>query len=148
MAFCPEKQIFATGELGPKPKIYLWSPQMETNLILKNGVIKGVCSLSFSPSGEKLAAVCIDDNHMVVVFNTEDGKMIACEKGDTAKIVDLDWVDENSFCTAGIKHFKTWTLRNGSLSSKRGSFGKNNNKLLFVKKCKNKMLCGSTTGEL
>ena len=27
MAFDPNNQIFATGELGPKPSVYLWDPQ-------------------------------------------------------------------------------------------------------------------------
>lgn len=38
-------------------------------MALKQGVIKGIESLSFSPSGNKLVAVCIDDNHMTVGFD-------------------------------------------------------------------------------
>lgn len=112
------------------------------------GVIKGVCALRFSPDGSKLACVCIDDNHMVVVFDVEKKSMIACEKGDTAKIVDIDWVSETEFVTVGIKHFKTWTLSGQSLKDKKGSFGKYNNSLICVKRFKNNLLCGSTTGDL
>lgn len=113
MDFNRVKGIFATGEIGPKPKIFLWDSSMREISVFKGGVIKGVCSLRFSPSGSKLAAACIDDNHMVVVFDVASGNILGCEKGDTAKIVDLEWESEESFVSVGIKHFKTWTLAGG-----------------------------------
>lgn len=68
---------------------------MELIKTLKGGIIKGVCAISFSPSGEKLSAICIDDNHMVAVFDVLSGKLLAVEKGDTAKIVDVAWYSES-----------------------------------------------------
>lgn len=73
---------------------------------------------------------------------------MAYEKGDTAKIVDLEWLDEDQFVTVGIKHFKSWKLTGSNLKASKGSFGKYNNKLIFAKKYKNNVLCGSTTGDL
>jgi WD40 repeat protein len=71
MAFDPVNKVFATGQLGPKPTVYIWdSKDMIEISALKGGLIKGVECLSFSPDGSKLACVCIDDNHMVVVFDT------------------------------------------------------------------------------
>ena len=148
MDFCKVRNLFATGELGPKPKIYIWNNEMEIVSELKGGIIKGVCALKFSPSGKKIAGVCIDDNHMVVVFDVDKKNVIGCEKGDTAKIVDLEWVSEDSFVTVGIKHFKSWNISNSGLSNKKGSFGKYNNKIVFAKRFKEKVLCGSTTGDL
>jgi tricorn protease-like protein len=92
--------------------------------VLRGGIIKGVAALKFSPNGSKLACACIDDNHMVVVFDVDKKEMIACEKGDTAKIVDLDWMGENEFATVGVKHYKTWNLSGSTLTSKKGTFGK------------------------
>ena len=70
MDFDKNKGIFATGELGPKPVIYLWNASdMEEVGCLKGGIIKGVEVLRFSPDGTKIVAICIDDNHMVVVFD-------------------------------------------------------------------------------
>lgn len=70
MAFDPNSKLFATGELGPKPSVFLWDPlTMKEKLCLKGGIIKGIECMSFSPDGSKLVCVCIDDNHMVVVFD-------------------------------------------------------------------------------
>ena len=66
---------------------------------------------------------------MVCVFDIEKEELLGCEKGDTAKIVDLEWYDEKHFLTVGINHSKLWSVK--SMKAKRGSFGKNNSKLLF-----------------
>ena len=97
--------------MGPKPVVYLWKSNDLTEISsLKGGLIKGIECMSFSPDGLKLACVCIDDNHMVVVFDIETWELLFCEKGDTAKILDCTWIDENSFVTIGIKHYKLWTI--------------------------------------
>jgi hypothetical protein len=77
---------------------------------LKSGIIKGIESMSFSPDGSKLTCICIDDNHMVVVFDIKTKELLFCEKGDTAKILECTWIDENSFVTVGIKHYKLWNI--------------------------------------
>ena len=70
MAVHLDKQIAATGQLGPKPTVHIWDLNtMQPVMALKQGVIKGIESLSFSPSGNKLVAICIDDNHMTVGFD-------------------------------------------------------------------------------
>ena len=84
---------------------------------------------------------------MVAVFDINSEKLIGCEKGDTAKIVDLAWIDNKHFLTVGINHAKIWSISN--MKGKRGSFGKNDSKLLFAHRYKNnKILCGSTKGSL
>jgi WD40 repeat protein len=95
MAYDPVHNVFATGELGPKPVVYIWDPEnMTEKVALKGGVVKGIECMSFSPDGSKLACVCIDDNHMVVIFDTQTKELMFCEKGDTAKILDCSWIDE------------------------------------------------------
>lgn len=103
-------------------------------------------AVKFSPSGALLAAVCIDDNHMVCVFDVEKEELLGCEKGDTAKIVDLEWYDEKHFLTVGINHSKLWSVK--GMKAKRGSFGKNSSKLLFCQRFNGKVLCGSINGTL
>lgn len=53
------------------------------------GLEKGIASLTFSPSGARLAGVAVDDNHKVGIYDTEVGAILAVDKGDTAKIIDL-----------------------------------------------------------
>lgn len=103
----------ATGEIGPKPSLCIWNSEtMEEVVKVKgNGLIKGIQSIAFSPSGDLLACVCIDDNSTIVVLNV-DGSLIGCEKGDTAKILDLAWTSETNFTSVGLKHIKTWAIPN------------------------------------
>lgn len=125
MAFDPINKVFATGQLGPKPTVYIWdSKDMIEISSLKGGLVKGVECLSFSPDGTKLACVCIDDNHMVVVFDTQTKELLFCEKGDTAKILDCAWIDDSQFVTVGIKHYKLWIITGRRIAESKGLFGK------------------------
>lgn len=75
--------------------------------------------------------------------------MIANEKGDTAKIVDIEWLNDNEFVTSGIRHFKSWKFNNNRLKGSRGSFKKGaSDKIVFCKLINNKVLCGAFKGEL
>jgi microtubule-associated protein-like 6 len=148
IAYHPETGVVATGELGPKPTVYVWNAETtETIATLKGGVIKGIVSLAFSPSGQKLVATSIDDNHMVAVFNVRSGALESCEKGDTALIVATAFKSESEFVTVGPKHFKLWTLA-GKLAAKKGQFGNANNMLNCVAFNKNDCLVGAANGEL
>lgn len=148
MAYSSARDIFATAEIGPKPRVFIWRPDgMQEMSLLKGGAIKGVCSLAFSPSGKYLVGTCIDDNHHVVLYNVDTFEMIACEKGDTANILDCEWISESEFVTVGLRHYKLWKTASG-LAGSRGSFGKNNDKLICAKKFRNSVLCGTIDGEL
>ena len=64
---------------------------MKTIYTIKGGISKGVASLSFSQTGDRIAAVGIDDNHMLAVYDLKVGKgaILCLEKGDTAIIADI-----------------------------------------------------------
>ena len=75
--------------------------------------------------------------------------MIALEKGDTAKIVDVEWISDSEFVTVGMRHFKQWKVQNNSLKSSRGSFKKgSSDKIVFAKNFNGKIFCGAFKGEL
>jgi WD40 repeat protein/Ca2+-binding EF-hand superfamily protein len=148
MAYNDNKNIFATGEIGPKPMLYIWGPnEMKEISLLKGGAIKGLCGLAFSPSGKRLAGICIDDNHHVVVFDTESSSLVSCEKGDTAVILDLAWINENEFCTVGMRHFKTWK-NDVPLKGIKGSFGSFSDKLVSCKAWNGGIVAGTFEGGL
>eukprot|EP01015_Nassula_variabilis_P015381 TRINITY_DN2294_c0_g2_i1.p2 TRINITY_DN2294_c0_g2~~TRINITY_DN2294_c0_g2_i1.p2 ORF type:complete len:225 (-),score=54.85 TRINITY_DN2294_c0_g2_i1:63-737(-) len=118
----PEGELVVTGEVGPKPNIYVWSSEtLQAIYHLKGGIVKGVASISFSPSGNKVVGAGIDDNHMVAVFDLgAGGTLAALEKGDTAPILDIRWITEDQFVSVGPKHFKQWTQDKKSLKAKKG----------------------------
>jgi microtubule-associated protein-like 6 len=86
-------------------------------------LLKGIEDIAFSPSGNVLVAVAIDDDHCVAAYNVETGACLGMNKGDKAKILEISMKNDTEFATAGCKHFMTWTISSGSLISKRGSFG-------------------------
>jgi WD40 repeat protein/Ca2+-binding EF-hand superfamily protein len=148
IAFCPATGHFATGEVGPKPRLFVWDPKdMKPIFRLEGGVIKGVGALAFSPKGDFLAATCIDDDHMVAVYDLKTGALVACEKGDTANILAVEFTSDSEFATVGMRHFKQWKA-GGPLKGTRGNFGKGSDKLVVCRRLKSGLLCGSATGEL
>lgn len=54
-----------------------------------------------------MVAASIDDLHHLGVFDVKKGGSKVFEGGREI-ILDLDWLDEDSFSTVGVKHFKFW----------------------------------------
>ena len=86
---------------------------------LQGKLLKGIQSLSFSPSGKSLVGVAIDDDHCVAIYNVETGTLLGTEKGDKAWIIDICMKNDTTFATSGVKHFKEWAV-GATLVSKRG----------------------------
>lgn len=121
---------------------------MQLKHTLKSKLTKGIQALSFSPTGNSVAAVAVDPDHSVAVFNVETGTQIAMEKGDVGQILDISMKDDTTFATSGIKHFKEWTVGTGNLTSVVGRFGKFDNRHGVCKYAGQQCVSGSITGEL
>lgn len=106
-----------TGEIGPKPLICLFRDK-KLILSFKGVVKKGVMALAFSPDGTKAACAGMDDDHHVAVLNLDNGSVIATQKGTKKVITKIVWTSNNAFVTAGISHFKSWTLEGKTLKGK------------------------------
>jgi WD40 repeat protein len=149
IAFSPDKKLVATGELGPKPSIHIWDGLTMTLVhTLKGKLLKGIEALAFSPSGKYIAAVARDNDHTVAVYDATNGAFVGMDKGDGNHIVDVAFKNEKEFATVGVKHFKHWTVKSGSLPSSKGLFGKNDNKLGCVAFAGDNALTGSAKGEV
>ena len=123
MAFSPDLRTVATGEVGKKPKIFVWDAMsMQVKHQLSGKLTNGIKCLSFSPSGKFLAAVDSSNDHQVAVYNALNGVCVACVGGDKIQIVDLCWRDDTAFTTAGVRHLKFWALAKG-LRAKNGTWG-------------------------
>ena len=145
MCWSPDKTAIFTGQQGPKCPIHEWDT--EGNFVKTyKGMVKGVVALACNH--RFLAAAGMDDNHIVMVFDRKTGAKCATEKGGREFIVALEFVDENSFVSVGIKHFKLWTIEEGKLSGKKGSFKGNCDLLSSAKLKDNKVLVGAGDGAL
>lgn len=143
MAVSADGRWGASGEVGPKPLIMVWSTSdLSLQKELKGGPIKGIACLGFSPSGKSLAGACIDDDHTVFLFNIETGKADFVAKGGKDVITSLAFYSETAFSTAGIKTFKVWS---GGKDTK-GSFGKHDPSLLSAALLNGQVLTGNSKG--
>lgn len=61
----------------------------------KGGLQKGIASLGFSPSGNRLVGAAIDNDHYIGVYDIVVGTMLCMDKGDTAVIVDVKFKNDN-----------------------------------------------------
>ena len=123
IAYHPKTGLIATGELGPKPRIIIHdSRNYNTICQLRQGVTKGVSILKFSPSGKRLAAICINDDNSIAIFESkgdpmdgENWNMACISKGDRKKITTLEWTSEDELLSLGKRHVKIWRYKNGSI---------------------------------
>jgi len=117
----PNLNIFATGEIGPKPHIIVWDTANECKTVIDihNSVKKGVDSIGFSPDGKYIACTGMDDNHTCYVFDWENGgKCVATTKGGTKDIIGLLWDTDSTFITWGVRHYMYWTFKGTSVTGK------------------------------
>lgn len=109
--------------MGAKPSIFRWNKDTES-ITCYRGVKKGVSALAANT--KYLVASGLDDNHYVFVFDLQKGTLLASEKGGREVILGLKWINDNSFVSVGLKHFKLWEFDGKSVKGSSGSFGKSN----------------------
>ncbi|CAK72848.1 unnamed protein product (macronuclear) [Paramecium tetraurelia] len=87
--------MVATGQVGALPIIYLWevADKIEHSKAAFKGVLRrGVQCLSFSNDGKKLAAVGMDDDHTLVVYDVDTDSnqaLLASGKGPRSFVFDI-----------------------------------------------------------
>lgn len=64
-------KMIATGQVGQYPTIYLWDGSDCSRASFKGVLRSGVNNLSFSNDGKKLAAVGMDADHTIVVYDVD-----------------------------------------------------------------------------
>lgn len=143
------KTLIASGEIGKKPAIYLysWQPGVGsqggafTSLSCMSGYhTKGVTQLAFSADGKVLFSVGAD--YTVAVYNTEEGsktfgKMVTSSQGPkSSKVMHAARYGNAAggnygFITCGEKHAVTWLLEKGALKQVEVKLGVFRNKALL-----------------
>ncbi|EGR31701.1 hypothetical protein IMG5_103450 [Ichthyophthirius multifiliis] len=157
IAIHQDKIRVATGEIGPKPSIYVWNT---TTLLhqchFKGQLAKGISALAFSPNGDKLIAADIDVDHKIAIFNINaksknGGVLLISEKTGPSQIFNIKWRNDNEFAFAGTKLFKVYQVnQSNQLQSSKGVWGKSqcSNLLISLNVFGEDYLCGAVDGSL
>ncbi|TNV87854.1 hypothetical protein FGO68_gene13813 [Halteria grandinella] len=148
IAFSHDRKWAATGD--SKSGMCVWNGM---DMTLKNKFkgpnMNGILALSFSPSGNFLVALLADEDHTVAYYDLVKN---ACKLTDTLgkdQINSIAMRDDTSFGTAGVIHFKFWTVKDNTLSFKKGTFGKHDPRLSpCASLTPTRFLTGAITGEL
>ena len=132
-ALSSNRDMAATGEVGRRPNIFVWDTASMMQIAnFKAPLEKGIAALAFSPSGSILAALAMDDDHHVALYNLRTSSLICAVKGDREVVTDMAFTSETEFVTTGIKLFKGWNISGNTVAGKRGQFGTANNMLLCL----------------
>jgi WD40 repeat protein len=114
----PNNKYFATGEIGPKPRLAIWDSTDPSQTVMQTNswVDKGVSALGFSPDGSKLAACCMDEKNKVNLFDVsgEEFKSLWNKEGGNKKYTEVIWFSEAEFVAFGPDVFKVWSVDKGS----------------------------------
>lgn len=146
------RTMVASGEnsLQPnhKPALCLWDTEGKQISRFEGMFEKGINTIAFSPESTKLGAVTNDDDHTIFIFDLIENKLLLTEKGDSFKILDLCFKNENEFVTVGIKHYRHWMIDGRNITFKEGNFGETDNKIGLVAVNSGNFVTGSATGEI
>lgn len=107
MCWSESKLSIFTGEQGPHCLAHEWDSDGQFIKTYK-GMIKGIVALACND--DYLVGAGLDVDHSIMVWSRKDGKKVAETKGGPDYIVALEFVDRDSFVSAGIKHYKLWKI--------------------------------------
>jgi hypothetical protein len=83
--------------------------------------LKGIAALAFNPSGSKLVAAAIDDNHFIAIYDVEGKALLDKKKSGPDVIIALAFGSDTQFITVGVKHYKCWPVNNGKIGEGAGT---------------------------
>ena len=139
-----------TGEIGPKPWIYVWDCETKEIKNKWNGpLLKGITCIAFNPSATKVAAVSLNqaDQYPYAVFDcTGGGSLVFSDKSGPTLILELKWGSETEFVGVGSKAFICWSVNGKAVTKGAGTFGKVTNKLCSVTAFGPDYVCGAADG--
>lgn len=125
LAAHPNGAVFATAQMGKRPKIYTWLASTCATLSCLEGFHQRfVSALSFSSDGKKLGSVGGDDDHSLAIYAWESGLLLASAKGERNSVASMCYYTvTGAWVTCGDKHIRFWTEQGKTLTSKKAIFG-------------------------
>ncbi|CAG8496566.1 11199_t:CDS:10 [Acaulospora colombiana] len=121
IAFSPDGNYLAVGEIGHQPRILIWDVEAKTLIAELKGHKHGVLALRFSPNMKWIVSLGFQHDGYLNVWNWKNGTKVACNK-ITTKVYTLAFNRNGSyFVTAGLRHVKFWYFdASGNLPKKSG----------------------------
>lgn len=90
LAVSKDGTLVATGDQGKYPCVYVWD--IETKKVrakLSGNLKRAVASLAFSDDGNLIAAVGLDDEHAIAVYDWKRGRAIAESSTSNRRILEV-----------------------------------------------------------
>jgi len=121
LSISPDRKLVATGQVGPKPALYIWNaetgklayPKSKYRITAKN--TRGISSCSWSADGKYVAFVDKSDKRVVYVINAENGTLVYSDNSGAQQIMDIAWSKapgDLRFAICGVKHISFWDIQN------------------------------------
>jgi len=124
----PHGELFASGERGPLPRIFVWdASSMEAIVVLSGAHRVGVSAVAFSTDreGRWLASIGQDLEHVVCLHEWRSRQLVFSSRSCRTKILDVCFREGSSaFVVCGEDYMSFWNLDNNK-RQKRGIFGRN-----------------------
>lgn len=100
----------ATGQLGHEPFVSIWDTATCKEVIsMPDTFSNAVSCMAFSNNSKLLAAVALDEDHTVTVFEWRTRTVISRCYGGTSHIFDVCFSDKDlGMVTCGVKDVKIW----------------------------------------
>ncbi|PRP84994.1 hypothetical protein PROFUN_07282 [Planoprotostelium fungivorum] len=154
----PNRSCFAVAGRGSKkksPEIHIIDTNtLKTIHILRGGTTFGYSTISFDPSGARLASVGSDPDYTLVVWNWEQQTIVLRSKAFSQDVyrVYFSPMHEGRLITSGVGHIKFWgmakTFTGLKLQGEIGKFGKSelSDISCFVELSDGKVISGTESG--
>ena len=136
------RDVVATGEVGKTPKICVWHPNDNMQLLvsLRGFHQRGVTQLCFSRekkdgatgrTNKYLISLGLDDYHSVAVYDWKMNSLLYNARTHKSTVLALnsnpkaEWGSQTDtlFCTAGISHLLFWKKKGRGIVSTKATFG-------------------------
>ena len=155
----PTEPIFAVGECGYFPNIYIYKyieGKVKLYRILRKGTEQAYSALNFYIKGDSLASVGNEPDYNLVIWNWKKETIILKAKAFSQEVFAVNFSDnfEGKLITCGMGHIKFWemakTFTGLKLQGELGKFGQIDLSDIssFVEFPDGKVLCGTEHGTL